>query len=111
MSEFGTLPPTQRRSIFLPLRAVRGRYRGASDNIGLSTDPRTQHALRTLLWRSSERVSGIAEIAGRLYQTLLYIPRNDKATAYVETDEEGVPVDAPKAPPMLTMFATYVETL
>jgi hypothetical protein len=102
---------SRRKGVLLPLRVRRGRYCAFSSTVGPSSDPRVQSVLRGLLEQSADRVPGEAEIAGRLYQTLLYVPQTEEDIAYAETDQDGVPVDAPAAPPILPMFAPYVEDL
>ena len=112
MSDLGTPGATARKKgVLLPLRAGPHGYRVLSGADGPRRDPRVQSVLRSLLERSADRIIGEAEIGGRLYQTLLYIPRNDEGVAYVETDQDGIPLDAPTAPPILPMFTQHVADL
>ena len=97
--------------ILLPLRAARGRYCDFGGTIGPSSDPSVQAVLRNVLVRSADKVTGMAEIAGHLYQTVLRIPKNDRSIAYVETDADCIPIDAPKAPNVQRKFTDHVERL
>lgn len=101
----------QRRGTLLPLKATRGRYCDFGETIGPSSDPRVQITLRDVLERSADKVPGMAEIAGHLYLTVLRIPKDDHSIAYVETDANCVPIDAPKAPHVQRKFAAYVAKL
>ena len=98
-------------SMFLPLHAARGRYfySGSLASVG---SPRTQVALKALLERAYEPSPGVAEIAGRLYQTYLYIPVAEDGIAYVETDHNGVPIDAPRVQEIpLEVVSDYLDSL
>jgi hypothetical protein len=111
MTSAVTVPPKKGRGVLLPLRANRGRFCDFSETIGPSSDPRIQAALWDTITRCSEQVTGMAEIAGVLYRTTLYVNKDDPGVAYVETDQNCVPVDAPKGPPILPRFAAYIEGL
>src|SRR5215472_4416484 len=99
------------RGIFVvPLRECQGRYRDYQRTTG-PVDPNYHATLRALLQRSGDQVVNLAEIAGRIYRTQLFVSPGEPGLAYVEMDGNRVPVDQPRLEPVLRKAAAYVRDL
>jgi hypothetical protein len=97
-------------NVILPLREAHGRYRDFRGATG-PADPHVQAALRALLERSRYQITGLAEIAGWIYHTRLYVSAAEPGLAYVETDADRVPLDQPHLDPILPRCVGYVSDL
>lgn len=92
-------------TVFVTLHLDNGRYRKSERRAGLD-DPR----FRAVLQDSCRQITGIAEIHGRIFSTMLYVP-SDASIAYAETDRDGIPVDATSEWPDLPGATDYISRL
>jgi hypothetical protein len=81
------------RSFLLLLRRDRGRYRDLGVMPG-ADDPDRQRVMQSMLSRICREAVQDVEVKGRLYSTSVYVPNEEPDVAYVEVDQDGVPLGA-----------------
>ncbi|TCO26410.1 NACHT domain-containing protein [Kribbella steppae] len=90
-------PGSALNAVFLALQAENGRFRYV-DNRSPTMTAGKHAAMKILVRQLCDDVTETVEISGRLYVSKIHLLKSDPSTAYVETDCDGVPLDAESVP-------------